>query len=341
MFLRNTWYLAGWSDELTAGSKLARTVAGEPIVFFRDSRNVVAALLDMCPHRFAPLSRGTVRSDGIHCGYHGLAFGANGACVANPHGPVVSALKVRTFPVVERHDAVWIWMGDRERADVGAIPDLSFIDAVPAPSRVKGYLHTRANYQLMVDNIMDLSHADYLHPDTLGGGINTRTKGKVEERDDCVAIRWHASNEILPPVMASQLPDPTTRGDFQNEVYWFAPGIMKQRLRFAPAGRLSEEGQDSWTAHVMIPATERDTHYFFCHTSDAVTRDPSIAATIKQILLSAFEGEDAPMIEAQQERIGARNFFDLMPVLLSTDSGAVRARRALDKLIAAERQQSD
>lgn len=339
-FLRNTWYLAGWSDELHIGAKLARFIAGEPIVFFRDSRNVARALLDRCPHRFAPLSKGTVRDDAIHCGYHGIAFGADGACVLNPHGPVVSALRVRAFPLVERHDALWIWMGDPERADAAAIPDLSFIDTVPAAARVKGYLSAHADYLLMVDNIMDLTHADYLHPDSLGGGINTRTKGRVEEGDGCVAIRWHASNETLPPVHQSLLPDPTIRGDFHNEVYWFAPGVMKQRLRFGPTGRLDEAGVDSWTAHVMTPAQERETHYFFCHTSDIVTRDPTVAPAVKQLLMTAFEGEDAPMIEAQQQRIGSRSFADLEPVLLPTDNGAARARRVLERLIAADRAQT-
>jgi hypothetical protein len=43
------------------------------------------------------------------------------------------------------------------------------------------------------------------------------------------------------------------------------------------------------------------------------------------------------MLEAIQESLGdAENFWNLNPVMLHTDSGALRARRELDKLIAAE-----
>lgn len=43
--------------------------------------------------------------------------------------------------------------------------------------------------------------------------------------------------------------------------------------------------------------------------------------------------------EGPQQRIGSRSFSDLEPVPLPTDSGARRARRMLERLIAAERAQ--
>lgn len=335
-FLQNTWYLAAWSEELAAGQLLARTIAGEPVVFFRDADGAAAALRDACPHRFAPLSRGILRPEGVQCRYHGLVFGAEGRCVANPHGPITSALTARRFALVERHTALWLWLGDAERATPATIPDLGFIDAVPPECRARGRLHRAANYQLLVDNIMDLSHADYLHADTLGGGINTRTKGRVEERDGVVAILWHAHDDLLPPVHRGLMPDGLQRGDFHNEVYWHAPGVMRQRLLFGPAGELATRGIDSWTTHTMTPETDTTTHYFYCHTSDSLSANPMLAGPIKAVLDHAFEHEDGPMIEAQQQRIGAREFTALRPALLGIDAGAMRVRRALESRIAEE-----
>ena len=168
-WLRNAWYQAGWGEELIVGEPLARTILNEPILIWRAGGGEIAALLDRCPHRFAPLSAGRIERDRVTCGYHGLSFGSNGARVHNPHGAVTSAMRVRAFPVEERHSAIWIWMGDADKADPAGIPDLSFIDETPESARLRIYLPTRANYQLIVDNIMDLSHADYLHPTTLGG----------------------------------------------------------------------------------------------------------------------------------------------------------------------------
>ena len=171
-FLRNCWYMAAWLDELPAEGGLARTFLDEPVFLFRDDAGAAHALLDRCPHRFAPLSRGKIEGDAVVCAYHGLAFDGSGACLRNPHGPVLRSLAVRSYPVAEAHRALWIWMGDKVRADLPAIPELSFLSAAPETAFNRGYVHGAGNYQLYVDNILDLSHTDYLHPTTLGGGVD-------------------------------------------------------------------------------------------------------------------------------------------------------------------------
>jgi phenylpropionate dioxygenase-like ring-hydroxylating dioxygenase large terminal subunit len=335
-FLRDAWYLAAWAEELAAGSLLSRTICGEPLVFYRSPEGTAAALLDRCPHRFAPLSRGKLDGAVLRCGYHGLAFGPDGICVGNPHGPVSRSVRTRSFAAVERHGAIWVWMGDAPRPDAAQIPDYGFIDRTAQNARVTGYLRTDANYLLMVDNILDLTHADYLHPDTLGGGINTRAKGSVATTSDGVSITWRADDEALPPVMGALLPGTGGRGDFRNEVYWSPPGNMRQRLLFGPPGRLTENGLDSWTAHVMTPESATSTHYFFCHTSDSLNANPALAPHIKEVLLCAFRDQDAPMLEAQQSRLQDADFWSLSPALLAIDKGAVAARRMLEQRLAAE-----
>jgi phenylpropionate dioxygenase-like ring-hydroxylating dioxygenase large terminal subunit len=116
-FVQNVWYPAAWADELGPTTLLARTIVGTPTVMFRTEQAGPAALLDRCPHRFAPLSRGRKQADGVACGYHGLAFNAAGVCIHNPHGPITRALAVNAYPCVERHEAIWLWPGDPDRAD--------------------------------------------------------------------------------------------------------------------------------------------------------------------------------------------------------------------------------
>ena len=86
-YLGNAWYVAAWSDDLTEGQLLARTILKEPVVLYRKSDGAVVALGDRCPHRFAPLHMGKiVHGDRVQCPYHGLEFDQTGACVLNPHG---------------------------------------------------------------------------------------------------------------------------------------------------------------------------------------------------------------------------------------------------------------
>ena len=73
MFLKNAWYVAGWSTEY--GQKLvAQRLLNECVVLYRKQDGTPVALEDACPHRKLPLSKGTLKDDAIECGYHGLTF---------------------------------------------------------------------------------------------------------------------------------------------------------------------------------------------------------------------------------------------------------------------------
>ena len=125
-YLRNKWYQAGWSAELKAGELLHRRLLEEPVLLFRKTDGTAVAMLDRCPHRFAPLHMGKHLGDAVQCPYHGLQFGADGRCIANPHGPVPGAARIRNFPVAERYSALWIWMGDPAKADPDSIVPFDF-----------------------------------------------------------------------------------------------------------------------------------------------------------------------------------------------------------------------
>ena len=71
MFLRNAWYPAGWSKDLTS-EPVARKMLDEPIVLYRLPSGQLVALEDRCCHRAAPLSLGKVVGEHLQCGYHGL-----------------------------------------------------------------------------------------------------------------------------------------------------------------------------------------------------------------------------------------------------------------------------
>ena len=84
VFLKNTWYVAAWSNEITAASLRARTIAKVPLVFWRDREGKVVALEDRCCHRAAPLSKGRLETDRVRCMYHGLLFEPSGKCIEIP-----------------------------------------------------------------------------------------------------------------------------------------------------------------------------------------------------------------------------------------------------------------
>jgi len=328
-FLRNCWYQIAWAEELQAGATLGRMILGEKVVLFRDGQ-AVAALADRCPHRFAPLSLGKVDGSTITCPYHGLQFNRTGRCVHNPHGPAVSALAVRSYPVAERHDALWIWIGEPAAADPGLIPDLSFIDERPETAKIRSYTAVAAHYELLTDNILDLSHADYLHPTTLGSGFNTRTRATVTERNDSIVVAWEADSEDAPPAFHLSSP-----AKLWTIVTWYAPAIMTLRAGGHPVGR-PEGGSDTLHLHNMTPADANHTHYFACNTRSAMMDDAQINEIMRERLLHAFQCEDKPMVEAVQRNMGTTDLLSLKPAMFPNDRGAVTVRRRLAKLIERE-----
>jgi len=330
-WLRNTWYQAGWSADVVDITPLVRTILDEPILFYRSGDGSLAALLDRCPHRFAPLSAGCIRDEIIRCAYHGLAFGTDGQCVDNPHGAITSAMRVKSYPVAERHSAIWIWMGDAEKADPALIANLSFIDETPESARIYDYMPTAAGYELLVDNIMDLSHADFLHPSSIGG-IMVGARSKSREDGDKIVAEWLALDCDPPPAFRPSVA-PATRADIWTEVIWSAPALMVLGTAAMPAGKARTPDDGSYTLHNMTPESDTKTHYFICSTRRFLVDDADFSAMLRSALLHAFGNEDKPMLELQQSRIGSSSFWELNPILLPIDAAAIRVRRMLAKLI--------
>lgn len=83
-------------------------LAGRKIALFRDGEGRAAALQDACPHRFAPLSRGRVRSDGrLACPYHGWHFDRDGRG-KSPSQPELARCDTVAFQAIERCGYIWV-----------------------------------------------------------------------------------------------------------------------------------------------------------------------------------------------------------------------------------------
>lgn len=331
-YLMDVWYQVAFSSEIEA-TPLARTLLDVPIVLYRSGEKIVA-LHDRCPHRFAPLSMGALREGQIVCGYHGIAFGDDGHCVHNPHGAIPKAMSIRPYPIVERHSVVWIWMGDAAKADPTLIPDLSFIDETPETARICFTISAAANYQLVVDNLMDLSHADYLHPSSLGG-VMTGAEASTELSADRVVNTWVNRDCLAPARFHARVPPPQ-RADAWTEATWRAPAIMVIGTAMVPAGAVRRREDEIWALHSMTPETASTTHYFVCGTRGDRLHDVEYSERLRGMLANAFINEDKPMLEAQQKRIGDAAFAKLRPVLLGVDAGAMQVRAQLDRMIALE-----
>jgi phenylpropionate dioxygenase-like ring-hydroxylating dioxygenase large terminal subunit len=335
--LKNIWYIAAWAEEIELGKLFQRTLVNKSVLFFRSEGGAVHAIGNRCPHRFAPLHIGQQIGDAVECRYHGLQFGGNGLCVHNPHGPIPKAANVPAYPTVERYGAVWIWLGDPEKADPAALPDFPLLNAeVYAVGH--GYLLAKANYELESDNIMDLSHIEFLHPLFATDAVR-RGKTESSQEGNVVWSKRFITDDHLPPFLEDIFGlEPGTRADRWLDCRWQAPALIELYSGATKAGRSREEGREAPGVHFFTPETESTTHYFYsmCCPRSLGREADDIARLQTEAVRAPFVEEDLPVVEAQQLMIGDAEFFSLNPVLLPGDVGAGRARRVLQKLIAEE-----
>ena len=146
-FLYNCWYAAAWSHELVETGKLARMYLEIPIVIYRGESGKCFALDDRCCHRGAPLSLGRVEKDCIRCMYHGIKYDTDGKVIEIPGQDFIGPNhKVQSFPIVEKGNLLWIWMGDPKLADPSDIHDYGPLsDPAWKGFEKEAYLHYKAN----------------------------------------------------------------------------------------------------------------------------------------------------------------------------------------------------
>ena len=110
------------------------------------------------------------------CGYHGICYDADGRATFMPAQDTINpSATVHSYPVVERHRYVWVWPGDPALADPDTVPDLYWNDDPDWAGDGKT-IHVNCSYQLIVDNLMDLTHEQFVHGSSIGHDSLSRVR---------------------------------------------------------------------------------------------------------------------------------------------------------------------
>lgn len=340
-FLRNAWYVAALSREVTRFAPLARTLLCEPVVLFRTHDGSVAALEDRCPHRFAPLSMGRMSRDGLVCGYHGMEFDHTGKCIANPtqpDEPIGPRACVQSFRVIEKHNLIWIWMGDSALADEAKIPNYWWYDHCAWDTNLQ-YIHVGGNYLLLLDNLFDLSHVNFVHGDVLGSADRAPDMvHKTEKTELGLVDSWLSPASPMVPGWAAVVNDDWAQGDvdFWMDMHWEPASNMMLDVGVKPVGGSRDEGLQVMSLDGLTPETLTSTHYFYGTAQSYRKDDRSILAFWAQAQTYAFE-QDKRVIEAVQSRMGPQwDILAMEPLINKGDKAALMARRQLARLIKSE-----
>jgi phenylpropionate dioxygenase-like ring-hydroxylating dioxygenase large terminal subunit len=331
-YVRNAWYVAAMSRELAAGP-LRRVLLDEPLALYRGASGAVAALADRCAHRGASLAMGRVEGDALECPYHGFQYGADGRCVRIPGLETIQpGVRVRSYPAIERWGWVFVWMGAPERAAPEALPDFRW-NTEPGWTGRDALLPVGASYALLRDNLLDLTHAKFVHPRTLG--TDAVTEFPIEAVRDGNVVRVRREMRAIEPSPFFRLV-----GGFAGRVHhaqtieFHAPAAVLIHVQVHP----SEPSERAAPVEVRVlnaltPATAGSTHYFWNLTRRFAIDDARLTDTMYEQNAATF-AEDVAIVEAQQRNLESAR--DWAPIGVPADRGITLAARLMDGLIAAE-----
>jgi phenylpropionate dioxygenase-like ring-hydroxylating dioxygenase large terminal subunit len=347
MFLKNAWYVLGWSHDVAIGGKpLGRVIIGQPIVVWRDSGGLMQAAEDRCPHRHAPLSMGRVEGDRLTCMYHGMRFATDGRCVHMPLVQSAPDIRIRTYPVVESDDWIWIWPGDPARADPALIPKAHGINNPARPMRSNS-IEYRTHYQLLHDNLCDLSHVDYVHENSLRPATGTQwaqTRPRITSHPRAIRFeRWFEGADL--PGAPGQRADSWIAYDFA------VPGIFIMHGARYPVGTAAQCGHGAPHADLVpllenieqqavTPISEKHTAYHYA--TGLVGDSPEMTARLAQrmdVVMKTFE-EDREIIAGQQAIIELTD-PETPKFFAPQDRGLFLMRKLMDRLMREERNYGD
>ena len=333
--LRNQWYCAALSHEIKE-TPLGRIFLGEPVVMYRKSDGTAVALEDRCCHRRAPLSKGQIEGDNLRCGYHGLLYDPGGKVIWAPgQEKLPPGAQVRSYPFVEKHGWAWIWMGDPALADPKTAPAFHWYDA-PGWAGCGACLDVKANYLLLVDNLLDLSHLAFLHIKTIGAADDTNPHLTWERQGNLLRGLRIARN--IAPSQRQIAQGDNLRTDSTKIMTFTVPANVVIEIGAVEAGKTEDDPTNRVNRKLVVldsmtPETETSCHYFWGNCRNYAIDDEKVTEMVLKSTSVAFD-EDKFMLEAEQRII------DIDPAApqidLIGDAGGLQARRIVERLLSEE-----
>jgi phenylpropionate dioxygenase-like ring-hydroxylating dioxygenase large terminal subunit len=165
------WHPVAFSHEVKDKPFAARLL-DERLVIYRVSNGDAVAARELCLHRGAPLSIGSVQGDELVCKYHGFRYDRNGACVcipAHPGAAIPPKLRLQTFPVRERYGLIWTRLnsnGNVSFPDFDEWNDPDYLQILPDS------VELNASAGRQIEGFLDVSHFAFVHGESFGEGNN-------------------------------------------------------------------------------------------------------------------------------------------------------------------------
>jgi vanillate O-demethylase monooxygenase subunit len=203
-------------------------------------------------------------------------------------------------------------------------------------------IHAECNYQLIVDNLMDLTHEEFVHGSSIGQAELSESDFTTTHDENTVTVtRW--MRDINPPPfwkrnIQDRFPGYEGKVDRWQIIHFQAPSTVCIDVGVAKAGTGAPEGDRSqgvnaYVMNTMTPETLRTSHYFWSIQRNYCLDSQLITTQMRNGVAGVFS-EDEVMLRAQQAAIDANPDYEFYNI--NIDTGGMWVRRLLERMLVAE-----
>ena len=229
--LARCWHPVAIASEVTPDRPHAAQLLDQDLVLYRTDAGVTVAA-DLCVHRGAPLSMGTMCEGHVTCAYHGYRYDGEGRCrliPAHPGGAIPSKLTLRVFKSIERYGLIWVQLDASKERPLPEFPEFGApgfqVFHVPP-------LDWAASPGRQVESFCDVAHFAFVHPVTFAA------KDPVVPRYDVAPTPTGVHAEFVSQV--GNISDPSAASQVWRRVYdLHLPFTAHLTVHFPHGGRFA------------------------------------------------------------------------------------------------------
>lgn len=283
-----SWFPVEWSSRLHLKPK-AFTLNGTPLVLFR-SKEKIHALLDSCPHRRAPLSKGYIREGCLICPYHGWHFEGDGTCRSIPGLDSYCSKeihKAQAYQTKERYGLIWVCLSENAECTVPLISikpnEKSFLSTIEVNSSLKD----------VVENALDPLHTHFVH----NGWVRSDKKRQP------ILIKMKIEKDRLEAEYSNEV----KQQGWIHKIVSFGRQVEKSFGRFIHPSLFQIEFQTTRQESLLIngflsPVNEQCSKIFLVTSTDAPISGFLFKALVKPLFAVALK-QDKKILEMRAKHI--------------------------------------
>jgi phenylpropionate dioxygenase-like ring-hydroxylating dioxygenase large terminal subunit len=181
------WYAICPSTELKKNKLYYFSLYDEPLVIYRDEKEDVRCIKNICPHRGASFFGGTLLDGVITCPYHGAKFSSGGSCqnldritcshiVDNNYDNYAKRIHLSQYKALEKNGYIFVHFSKKSDTDLNNINEdspISNYDLSDNGFSYKDYVYEevlvdfKCDWSRIIENHLDILHLFWVHGDTI------------------------------------------------------------------------------------------------------------------------------------------------------------------------------